>query len=69
MTALQIIAAEMAGLERVVFHTGDPSGKIAIDDAKRLFETKLLIRSPIATSELIELVDAIGFEWGVSDGN
>ncbi len=26
MTTLQILAAEMAGLERVVFHTGDASG-------------------------------------------
>ena len=69
MTALQILAAEMAGLERVVFHTGDASGAAAIDDAKRLFEADLITGSPMAVGELFQRIDAAGFEWGVSDGN
>ncbi|MFI5460029.1 MAG: hypothetical protein ACHRXM_31810 [Isosphaerales bacterium] len=69
MTVLQILAAEMAGLERVVFHTGAASGVAAINDAKRLFEADLITGSPMTVDELIELIDAIGFEWGVSDGN
>jgi len=69
MTVLQILAAEMAGLERVVFHTGAASGVAAINDAKRVFEADLITGSPMSADELIELIDAIGFEWGVSDGN
>ncbi len=69
MTALQILAAEMAGLERVVFHTCNASGVAAIDEAKRLFEVGPIAASPMATRELIERISAIGFEWGVSDGN
>ena len=42
MTTLQILAAEMAGLERVVFHTGDASGVAAINDVKRLFAADLM---------------------------
>jgi hypothetical protein len=69
MTALQVLAAEMAGLELVVLHTGDASGIVAVNDAKRMFEVDLITRSPMATTALIELVDSMGFEWGVSDGN
>ncbi len=69
MTTLQILAAEMAGLERVVFHTGDASGVAAINDVKRLFAADLTAGSPAAVHELIERIGAIGFEWGVSDGN
>ena len=69
MTALQVLAAEMAGLERVVFHTGDASGVAAIDAARRLFEAGPITGSPVETRELIERIHAIGFEWGVSDGN
>jgi hypothetical protein len=69
MTTLQILAAEMARLERVVFHTGDASGIAAINDAKRLLEAELVTDSPMAAHELIGRTHAIGFEWGVSDGN
>ena len=69
MTTLQILAAEMAGLERVVLHTGDASGVAAINDATRVFQSDLITGSPMDAHELIERVDAIGFEWGVSDGN
>lgn len=69
MAALQILAAEMAGLERVVFHTGEAAGAAAINDAKQLFEPDRITGSPMAAHDLIELIDAIGFEWGVSDGN
>ena len=69
MTTLQILAAEMAGLERVVFHTGDASGVAAINDVKRLFEVDLSAGPPVGIRDLIGRIHAIGFEWGVSDGN
>jgi len=69
MTTLQIIAAEMAGLDRIVFHTGDPSGDGAIDETTRLFEADLVNGSPVSVRALMTRIESIGFEWGVSDGN
>lgn len=67
MTMLQILAAEMAGLERIVFHTGDSLGVAAIDEVKKLFEDDLIHGSPIATRELIQRIEARGLQWGVGD--
>jgi hypothetical protein len=36
---------------------------------KRFFEADLSAGSPAAVHELIERIHAIGFQWGVSDGN
>ena len=69
MTTLQVIAAEMAGVERIVFHTGDPSGAAAIREMRRMFEMDLAVGSAMAVPELIRRINALGFEWGVSDGN
>jgi hypothetical protein len=69
MTILQIIAAEMAGMDRIVFHTGDSSGDAAIDEARQLFEEDLVNGSPVSVRALMTRIESIGFEWGVSDGN
>ncbi len=70
MTVLQILAAEMAGVEQIVLHTGDPAGSASIRDARRLLETELVVESPATpVSELIRRIEALGFEWGMSDGN
>ncbi len=69
MATLQILAAEIAGLERLVFHTFDAPGTKAPDAARVLIEGTLASGSVIDTGELIRRVAAMGFEWGVSDGN
>jgi len=69
MATLQMLAAEMAGLERLVFHTFDTPGTKALDAARVLIERILASASVIVTRELIRRVAAMGFEWGVSDGN
>ncbi|MBY0395427.1 MAG: hypothetical protein K2X91_03015, partial [Thermoleophilia bacterium] len=69
MTAIQVLAAEIAGLERLVLHTGDPSGDAAIAGTRRLFEDTLRPDSPLTADEVIARLDAAGFAWGVSDGN
>jgi hypothetical protein len=70
MTTLQAIAAEMAGVNRIVFHTGMPGGESAINSARKLIGWDLAEGS--ATIEIRELIQRIvnqGFIWGVSDGN
>ena len=69
MTTLQAVAAEMAGVAQIVFHTGDPSGAASIRETRRLFESNPIGGSAIAVRELIQRINALGFEWGVSDGN
>jgi hypothetical protein len=68
MTALQIIAAEMAGLNRIVFHTADAGRLQAVDEARAVL-ARIGEDGPIDTPAFIFSVAALGLEWGVSDGN
>ena len=64
MSALQIVAAGMAGVDTIVLHHGDASGKHPIHEAEQLVAGL----SRDTTTMLAEL-DATRFFWGVSDGN
>jgi hypothetical protein len=68
MTLLQVIAAEMAGVDRLVFHTVHPAGSVAFDSAMdRLRDT--LAEPTIDYQAMADRIEALGFTWGVSDGN
>ena len=68
MTLLQAMAAEMAGIDRLVFHTGDASGTTAFQAAQQVIARDLNgPRGDIAP--MIDRIAAMGFEWGMSDGN
>lgn len=68
MTIVQLLAASAAGVNRLVFHTGDTTGLKVIEEAwDHLAE--IFVTPNIVPSELIaHLVDR-KFRWGVSDGN
>lgn len=68
MAALQVVAAQMSGSERLVFHTGSPGGDAPLADARSLI-TELTGSEAIATADLLAAIEAQGFRWGVSDGN
>ena len=68
MALLQVLAARMAGLERLVFHTGDSGGRRPLDEALRLMREELRADPEMSTRELIARIEAMGFAWGVSDG-
>ena len=67
MTTLQVVAAALAGVGRVVFHTGDHAGGVAMSQTRQLFEENLCDGSPITVGELLRRLEGAGFEWGVSD--
>jgi hypothetical protein len=67
MALLQVLAAGMAGVRRPVFHTFDAAGTAALDSALRRIED--LPGPTIAFRDLADRIAAMGFEWGVSDGN
>ncbi len=68
MALLQVLAARMAGLERLVFHSGAPGGDAPIVEALGLIAA-LTGGELMATKDLLAVIDVHGFCWGVSDGN
>jgi len=66
MTLVQILAADMAGVDRLVLHVGDPSGRAHVERAHALAPDLAIATNP---AELIARIEALGLTWGVSDGN
>ena len=63
MAMLQMLAAEIAGLTRLVFHTVSESGLVTLEEAKDRIAAKGL--DDIKTSEdLINRIVDMRFQWG-----
>ena len=69
MALLQTLAATLAGLDRLVFHTGDAAERTPLATALGIAHGELDDGGVIPTAELIGRIAAMGFEWGASDGN
>jgi hypothetical protein len=70
MALLQLLAARVAGTDRLVFHTFDRAGTEAYASAERMLAQDLLPkRGGIDVTVLLTKVQAVGFRWGTSDGN
>jgi hypothetical protein len=69
MAVLQILAAGLAGVDQLVFHDGGHGGRAPLEEAPRWIDSGIGIGQARSTCELIDRIEAIGFEWGVSDGN
>ena len=69
MPILQALAAQMSGLESLVFHTVHAAGAKALDAAKVLIKEELVSELAIDMRVLIQRITSMGFEWSVSDGN
>jgi hypothetical protein len=66
MSLVQLVAADMAGLARLVFHVGDPSGRTSVERALALAPD---LATATSTTELVARAEALGLAWGGSDGN
>ena len=68
MTLLQILAARLAGVGRLVFHVADDAGLAAyhagVADLERLLTGG---REPLTA--LLERIADLDYQWGTSDGN
>ena len=62
MALLQLVAANMAGLERVVFHTGGPGGEVPLERASSIL-SDLGGRGRIETQVVLEELVGMGLEW------
>lgn len=70
MVLLQLLAAQLAGLDRLVFHTGDSSGSPQFLEANRILQQDLGGNSqPRDVANLVTQIESMGWPWGVSDGN
>ena len=72
MTMLQAIAAQMAQVNRIVFHTdaGAHDGADALLTSRRIIGEDLMNRAPlIELRDLIQRVTNLGLAWGSADGN
>ncbi len=70
MALLQLIAAMLAEIDRLVFHTGDSSGLQSFRMAQQILDEELIADSAlIEISTLIENIYEMRFQWGISDGN
>ncbi len=69
MSLLQVLAAELAGIDRLVFHTGHHFGSDPLDRALRLLRTDLGVEGAVPTAEIVVRIANFGFQWGNSDGN
>lgn len=65
MAVLQLLAAEWAGVDEVVFHTGT-DGEAALASARQVIAG---LSESIATEDLIATIVDKAYKWGISDGN
>lgn len=70
MTLLQLLAARLAGVSRLKFHFGDPTGETDFRAGETALQNVLSAGSPGEPfPHLLERVADLDYEWGVGDGN
>ena len=69
MALLQILAANMAGIGRLILHYGDEGGRAPFDEAIAFLDLVTEGGLRTATSSVLDEVEALRFRWGRSDGN
>jgi hypothetical protein len=68
MALLQLLAARLAQIDKLVFHTTDDGGSQAFAEAMTILNRDLAIdRSTI--SEILDKIYSMSFKWGFGDGN
>lgn len=68
MALLQILAARLAGVNKLVFHIGLNADLHAFEEAHALLEDALTGNQPSIEALVHEIAD-LEFFWGISDGN
>lgn len=69
MTLMQILAAELAQVHRLVFHVGARDGLRSFDEACLVARSHLAGKTPEVVADLPRRVAEWGLCWGTSDGN
>jgi hypothetical protein len=71
MSLLQILAAHLAGIDRLVYYTGSQSEVFPFEEGRRLLDGVIQSSgtSGVSVANLLASIEAKNFSWGVSDGN
>lgn len=69
MALLQLLAARLAGIEQLVYHTVDKAGTEPCYAAERLLGELVAREISPQVKAILSRIHAQGFEWGISDGN
>jgi hypothetical protein len=67
MALLQMVAACLSRIDVLVFHTHQQAGSKAFAAARDIFEREVGDQEK-GVNALLDRIEAMGFEWGVSDG-
>ena len=67
MPLLQLVAAQLSGIDRLVFHTGAPGGERDLEQARSLL-AELMAPGRIDTRALLAAITEKKLRWGWSDG-
>ena len=67
MSLLQVLAAGMAGVSRLVFHTAGPDGDAPFEEALGVIRDQLGSEGAKTAEELVDRVVTFGFMWGMND--
>jgi hypothetical protein len=70
MALLQIVAAQMSGIDHVIYHTVSADGSTALMRAINLYEDLIPKKGEpdIALGNFIESLCKVGLYWGFSNG-
>jgi hypothetical protein len=68
MTQLQLLAARVAGIPRIVFHAG-AAPEIALDAIAQLEQTRAWNAAGASELDVVEAIFEFAHEWGEGDGN
>ncbi len=68
MAALQVLAAGMADIDRLIFHAVDSAGIESFRSAQDLLRAEFA-EGRHATADILDRLTAQRFPWGISDGN
>ena len=70
MALIQLLAARLAVVNRLVFHTGSQSEMFAFEEGQQVLEGMMnSSRYKGTVDSLLEIILERKFAWGVSDGN
>jgi hypothetical protein len=70
MSMLQFLAASLAGVGRLLFHTVDSSGTAVFEEAMDVYRQDVPSDgAPRTCREVLEAIASREFQWGESDGN
>ncbi len=68
MAALQLIAAEMAGVDQLAFHSASPPDEASLNEAVGVLRDLAGSKREMPTAALVEQLAAKRFPWGVGNG-